>query len=265
MPDSILALQLDHRSIAIALDVVQEQVTSMSRLSPVNHALLEGTLDYLSGYPDQCHHPREDLVYGKLVSRFPDLKDSLHDLVGEHATLGLLIRRLRQTVADAQRDPASRGNELAGRLRELLDFYRIHMRMEERHFFPLALRRLSRDDFAEIDFTLFDQQDPLFDRELEQRFASLHSEIVRSRVANTTFLSQYDQAAWLGTVQTIATFNEATHRAGLQLRLTRSTDGYDLEGRGGEVLVHIPACSETRAAWCAYFFCKALFVGGTDS
>lgn len=26
---------------------------------------------------------------------------------------------------------------------------------------------------------------------------------------------------------------------------------------GGNIVAHIPACSESRAAWCAYFFWKA--------
>jgi len=46
-------------------------------------------------------------------------------------------------------------------------------------------------------------------------------------------------------------------QSGEAVRLTRSSpEGYDLV-QEGSALMHIPACSESRAAWCAYFFWKA--------
>ena len=64
------------------------------------------------------------------------------------------------------------------------------MLMEEQHFFPLALQRLSRNDFAEIEFTLFDQPDPLFNRDAETRFAELRAEIARLAMADKAGLNK---------------------------------------------------------------------------
>jgi hypothetical protein len=57
--------------------------------------------------------------------------------------------------------------------------------------------------------------------------------------------------------QSIAAFNDAMRRSGESALLTHSSaEGYELAHKG-KVLVQIPACSESRAAWCAYFYWKA--------
>ena len=146
-----------------------------------------------------------------------------------------------------------------------LDSYRGHMLMEEQHFFPLALQRLSRNDFAEIEFTLFDQPDPLFNRDAETRFAELRAEIARLAMADKPGTDDRQEAQLLASFENIVAFNIAMTRAGEPVCLTRrATGGFELD-RGGEVLLRIPTCSESRAAWCAYFFWKGTAVSGPDA
>jgi hemerythrin-like domain-containing protein len=261
MADVVTLLQIDHRKMVKVLDVIQQQAINMGRHARVNYRLLESTFVYLSGYPDQCHHPKEDLVYRKLLGRCPDMADTLKDLVKEHETLAYLTRSVMRAIADSHRDPPVVNDRLSDQLHEFLDLYRHHMLMEEQHFFPAAVHRLSDNDFAEIDFTLFDQPDPVFDRESEERFAELREEITRLGVIEATSSDDHQEAALLATFRDIAAFNEAMGRSGEPVRLIRSSgEGYELQHRGN-VLVHIPACSESRAAWCAYFYWKATTTG----
>ena len=217
---------------------------------------MQSAFDYLSDYPDKCHHPKEDLVYWKLHSRHPVLAESLSVLVEEHERLARMTEGLRRTLGELQRDDAGTNDRFSERVREFLDFYRHHMAMEEEHFCPAALQSLSRNDWAEIDFTVFDQSDPLLDRSTEDRFARLRDEITRLGDAQKTSAARREEAARLGRLQSIADFNEAMQQTGESVRLIRSPEGgYELE-RKGNALVHIPECSETRAAWCAYFYLK---------
>ncbi len=140
MPDTILLLQLEHDRMAKLLDLVAQQLTNLVRHHPVDHRLLQSAFDYLSDYPDQCHHPKEDLVYRKLRSRHPDMAQSLSDLVEEHERLARLTESLRRTLGELQQDEPGTNDRFAEQLREFLDFYRHHMAMEERHFFPAALQ-----------------------------------------------------------------------------------------------------------------------------
>jgi hemerythrin-like domain-containing protein len=254
MPDAIMILQLEHRKIGKVLGLIQQQVKNQHPRTPVNNRLLQIAFEYLSGYPDQCHHPKEDVLYRKLVGRFPDLMQSINHLVEEHETLGKLTRDLCQVMSDSHHDLSPMDEGLAGRLRAFVDSYHHHMVMEEEQFFPLALNRLSRNDFAEIDFTLFDQPDPLFNKAAEEKFVRLSDEIARLGVAEKASADQREESAMLATFLDIATFNEKMKRIGEPVSLVSASErGYELQ-RKGKTLVHIPECSESRAAWCAYFF-----------
>ena len=256
MTNIVMLLQMDHDNMAKLLDVVRQQVANMARGNRANYSLLESAFDYLLGYPDQCHHPKEDLLYRKLLSRCPEMEESLSDLVSEHKNLGRLAVSLNRAIRESLRDPRAANEGLATRLRGFLDFYRHHMIMEEQRFFPAALQLLSHDDFKEINFSLFDQADPLFNRENEERFADLRDEIVRSGATEKASIDNREEAEWLATLQDVATFNAAMKQSGAGIDLTRSSGGgYDLKHEGN-IIVRIPECDEARAAWCAYFFWK---------
>ncbi len=102
MPDSILVLQLEHRKIGKVLGLLRRQLAQLQAELPVDRLLLESALDYLSGFPEQCHHPKEDLVYRKLIERFPALAVSLEELASEHKLVDELMRELRQALSDAR-------------------------------------------------------------------------------------------------------------------------------------------------------------------
>ncbi|MBL0122387.1 MAG: hemerythrin domain-containing protein [Betaproteobacteria bacterium] len=257
MSDVINILLQEHRNISRVLDLIQRQAANLASRAPVNYRLLESCFQYLSSYPEKCHHPKEDLVYRKLRSNCPDIVDSLRDLVDEHETLAYFTRNLRRSIAVVQHQLPTVNTPLAEQLTTYLDAYHLHMATEEKCFFPLALKRLSHDELAEIDFTLFDQPDHLFDREAEAKLAELHRAISQSGAVEDLRADHREEAAWLAALHDIANFNDAMQRAGDPVLLARSSSGgYELKD-GGQVLLYIPPCSESRAAWCAYYYRKA--------
>jgi hemerythrin-like domain-containing protein len=53
------------------------------------------------------------------------------------------------------------------------------MQMEEEHFFPLALRVLGPQDWAEIDSQVTKEDDPLFGSEASRSFEALLRQILK--------------------------------------------------------------------------------------
>ena len=123
MPNIMMLLQVDHGNMAKLLDVIQQQVMNMTRGVPVNYSLLESAFTYLLGYPEQCHHPKEELVYRKLLSRCPDMAESLNDLVEEHEKLGTLTGNLSRAIRESLHDPRAANKGLARQLGEFLGQY----------------------------------------------------------------------------------------------------------------------------------------------
>jgi hemerythrin-like domain-containing protein len=258
MSNVVLLLHADHRNVAKLLGLIQQQTMNMAQRAPVNYRLLQSILEYLSNYADQCHHPKEDLLYRKLLRRHPAMAGSLKDLVEEHEKIAQSTGDLMGAVcrSQGQGDLPAPNERLADQLTAYMDLYRRHMLMEEQYFFAAALQRLSRDDFEEIDFTLFDRPDPLFDPESEKRYAELRDEIARTGALEGARDDTQDDAAWPAAFQGVTAFNQAMQRTGDPTLLVRSpAQGYELQHKG-KLLVHIPACSESRAAWCAYYYWK---------
>jgi hypothetical protein len=127
--------------------------------------------------------------------------------VAEHKKLARSTRHLTEAFGESRQAPGAASGQLADQLMHFLDFYRHHMLTEDQHFFPLALQRLSPDDFAEIDFRLFDQPDPLLDQKAEGLFADLREEIARLGTVEKTLSGRREKAALLATIRDLATFN----------------------------------------------------------
>jgi hypothetical protein len=139
-------------------------------------------------------------------------------------------------------------------IREFTEHYRQHMQDEETRFFPLAEKRLSRDDWATLDFAIFDQDDPLFDHAAEERFSALCQRIERLAELDKARRTVLNAANELRELSGIESFNESMKSAGQPFRLARFVEsGYGLE-RDRELLLYIPECSAERAAWCAYCY-----------
>ena len=270
MADAILLLQLEHQKMAEVLAVFARELEALEAGAQPDVALLESGLDYLIGYSDKCHHPKEELIYRKIRSRDRASATSLIDLEKEHAELRRLTNELC-AVVDMCRLPNRVKNEhLAVALDQYLDYYRHHMGMEEKHLFRLAPRVLTEDDWAEIDFSLFDMADPLFKRDIEERFtllreslkqmASDHEGIAELQGAPDKASESCPAGKVLRSVSrlnSLQDFNALAEVKGVGGQLSRYPNNcYGLSLDHGDVVVDVPATNERAAVWCAYYFLR---------
>ena len=90
----------------------------------------------------------------------------------KRATLGAIGEALGSVWAGGRRE------WLASLARKFIDINRRHLVVEEESFFPLALRVLGPEDWAEIDAQVTDREDPLFGGAVEERVHALHESIL---------------------------------------------------------------------------------------
>jgi hemerythrin-like domain-containing protein len=64
-------------------------------------------------------------------------------------------------------------------VRDFIEHERRHIMMEDRDFFPAALKALEPQDWTEIASALTSHKDPLFSDVAEERFDALRAHIVR--------------------------------------------------------------------------------------
>ena len=177
---NIIQILLDeHRNIDKLLLVLEHELEVFDRSEEPDYEILRAVIEYFQDYPENCHHPKEDVVFEKLKLRDPAAAARIGDAEAEHKIETQRLRRLVEAVEEI----------LAGRefLRQtfhdvVFDFIkhqRQHMDKEERLLFPAAVQRLRPEDWAAIDARLEDRKDPLFNGAVETKFQALQRTIMR--------------------------------------------------------------------------------------
>lgn len=178
MPQSLRNLQLEHQSLGRLLDILDEWVGDSGVSETPDYRLLQVIADYLLSYPDEVHHPKEDLIFLKILRRDSDAASKLSQLLDEHKELREITHNFAAVVDDSTGRPASRHEQVLQTTSRLVDYYRHHIEMEEEHFFPAAERVLTKGDWAEIDVAFNERTDPLL-YEAETKYKNLRAKISR--------------------------------------------------------------------------------------
>ena len=176
-PDVVLLLRLEHRNLTRVLDLLDRQLERLNREGTLDYELVGSILEYFQGYPEKCHHPKEDLVYRKLEARGLTESEGLKNLVAEHEALAALAAKSAEIVREARGEDRTPTEVIESNLRQFLGFNRLHMAMEEKYFLQVAEQKLSPEDWDEIEFDLFDSTDPVFDEDAEHGFQVLREQI----------------------------------------------------------------------------------------
>ena len=144
--------------------------------------LLGSVMEYTLHYPDLCHHPKEDLIYNRMLLRDPGVASRIGDLLKEHAHLGELTRQFAAALRNRARDVEMPRVWFENLMETYITANERHIAGEERSFFPLAMVTLSDADWAELDAQVTAKADPLFGGTLATDFRRLHDRIMRLRL-----------------------------------------------------------------------------------
>lgn len=182
VPQAIEQLQLDHRNMTRLLALVRSELEASRAGDPLDFDLLDSVLEYALHYPDLCHHPKEDLIYRRMLARDAGAAARVGDLLKDHRHLGELARQLAAALRNVRRDAEVPRAWLDKLLESFVSANEQHIAAEDRDFFPLAMVTLSDADWREVDAAMADQRDPLFGGTLAEHFRSLHERIMRLRL-----------------------------------------------------------------------------------
>ena len=169
----------DHRNLRLLLDIVEEEMNAYREGRVPDFDLLSMIAEYTLHYPDLVHHPRENVIFERLLVRDPGAQEIIGALVQEHGRLAGLTRKFVGAISNAARDVEMPREWLDAVAKEYLFVNRLHMQHEEEHFLPRAMTRLTADDWAEIDQRLAHSDDPVFGEKVEEAYLYLHERVLR--------------------------------------------------------------------------------------
>lgn len=178
MVKSIDLLRAEHADMARLFDALEHQLGLLANGDTPDYDVVEGVVDYCLDYPDQCHHPKEDIVFARLQERDPEASKAVGDLEQEHLKLSVLTQEFADAVHRVHADAEISRDAFMDLARRFLDGYRSHMTMEETIFFPLALASFLDQDWSDVDARITKRDDPLFGTQVAARFAALRDAIL---------------------------------------------------------------------------------------
>ena len=172
-------LRQEHRNMETLLLVLERELSLFARGERPDYEVVHAVIAYFQVYPDACHHPLEDMVFDKLKARDSAAAARLGNLAADHRRGAERLRRVAQAVESVLADQQFLRQTINDIIRYFIEQERRHMAMEERYFFPAALKALQSQDWAEITARLTDQRDPLFSDVVEERFEFVRSHILQ--------------------------------------------------------------------------------------
>lgn len=179
MRNIVAELRAEHANMAQLLDILEAQIQAFEAGGETDYTLILDVITYFLEFPDQCHHPKEDILAQTLLSLVPDSARKLRGLGEMHEELGALTRRVAETVNGVVHGIMMPRVEVTRLVSAFIGSQRQHMAMEEQHFLPLADEVLTAADLRALDAEIFDREDPLFSADTAERFVALHAEIIR--------------------------------------------------------------------------------------
>jgi hemerythrin-like domain-containing protein len=169
----------EHRNIEKLLLVLEQELDVFDHSEPPDYEILQAIIEYFQDYPEDYHHPKEDIVFEKLKQRDPSAVARIGDVEAEHQLETKRLQRFAQAVNDilAGREYPRQGFHDV--VRDFIEHQRQHMHKEERLLFPAAVNALQPGDWAEIDSRMNNRKDPLFDGVTDKKFDALRQTILR--------------------------------------------------------------------------------------
>ncbi len=163
MYSTIRILHAEHTALVTLLRAATWQVAKAREQGRApDFASLRAMLFYIAEFPEQHHHRKESgLLFPKLRARTPLARPLLDHLDGDHARGEARIRELEHALTAFEMLGESRRAAFESALARYVDFYLVHMSLEEREIFPLARRVLHARDWEELDAEFTATQDPL--------------------------------------------------------------------------------------------------------
>lgn len=171
----ITKLQREHSNMWRVQQVMHLQLERLWRGEPTDSALLANAFYYMRKFPSVVHHPKEDMIYEKLLEAGTPLAKEVRHILTQHEELYEIEDELIDLVLQL---PKCRERVLQlGR--RYLNIQTEHMETEERLLFPQARKLLTAGDWREVRAHFEALKDPLFGRRVAARFQSLYDYLLR--------------------------------------------------------------------------------------
>jgi hemerythrin-like domain-containing protein len=175
------ALRAEHRHIATVMQLFADQLKAIESGELVDTHVVYEIMDYMVSWPDRYHHPREDLIYGRVAELDATAADEVDSLQRDHDRTATRGREVLRDI-DHWREGEASGAVVAKSGRAYIDHMYEHMNIEEKVVFPHIESILTIQDWRELaeDDQIHAVADPVFGPRVQREFRNLTRKLRRN-------------------------------------------------------------------------------------
>lgn len=178
MTDVIGVLRREHANMAALLDTLEAELAELERAGSPDYDVIRGVINYFLSFPDIYHHPKENLIFARLVERDPRAAACIGDLRIEHERLSARSREFGAGLEAVNADEHTAAPSFLRWGHGFVVLQRQHMVMEEELFLPTAERVLNEADWLELHAAMTDHDDPLLGEAVGAHFETIRARIL---------------------------------------------------------------------------------------
>jgi hemerythrin-like domain-containing protein len=177
----IRELRADHHNIARLLVLMRNSIALISEENlECEIPNIRKCAEYLMSYPDEIHHPKEDILFNRLKYRDTSSSVYIENLLAEHRLLSHKSQEFYELVREIEENQKVAYDNLKMVSVDYIDTQFRHMRYEEASIFPLIEQKLTLSDWKSVLQSLPSGEDPLFNENRNAHFDSLYSQLSES-------------------------------------------------------------------------------------
>ncbi len=178
--EALKIIHEEHRALAALLETLR---LLAERLGPVadprDLSLIRAIFFYIDEFPERLHHAKEtSLLFPRLRSRAAEAANVLDTLDEQHARGESAIRELEHLLLAYEQLGERRRKPFIAALNRYVEFYTGHMAIEDTQVMPLAEKRLTEEDWRELNAAFAENRDPLTGHTPSEEYAALFERIV---------------------------------------------------------------------------------------
>ncbi|MCK7596297.1 hemerythrin domain-containing protein [Microbulbifer sp. CAU 1566] len=175
----------DHKHMQNLLDVFEHLLHELGKQDrdPATLSMILEALDYFSVYPDQWHHPVEDLVFEQLLSKPVEIRDVVARITAEHSAIAEATRTMNQLFYAVANDAAVERERLFSTAQNYISLQREHMKKENEILLPLVNQYLTDNDWNKVTATLANRQSGHFHQGVKQLYEAIYQDLAGQELA----------------------------------------------------------------------------------
>lgn len=218
------ALRAEHEHMATVMKLFGEQLDAIEAGELVDTHVVYEIMEYMVTWPDRFHHPREDLIYGRVAEVDPAALDDVDTLQRDHDKTGRTGRSLLRDI-ERWRVGEVTGGQVVESGRSYIDHTFEHMNIEEKLVFPRIEDTLTLQDWRELaeDDELRAVSESVFGPRVQRDYRNMTRKLRRSLRRS---VERGAMVEWVG----VEAFMESLEVMSIAYESARDTTGDHLRG-----------------------------------